>query len=150
MPLHGCQRFCFFNRRRQNFTVSVIQVQLRICRPLICRLKHLRLHAKVPAAVCRPSGMRINASVRNAERLCLHQPDIPVDPCAGIPAGVRALEGHADHQLVLPLPKLSGQLQGKPRIAVLPFSDLLPIQIDHAVHVDSVENQEGSARVMFL
>ena len=150
MPLHGGQRFCFFNRRRQNFTVSVIQVQLRICRSLICRLKHLRLHAKVPAAVCRPSGMCINASVRNADRLCLQQPDIPVDPGTGIPAGVRTLEGHADHQLVLPLPKHSGQLQGKPRIAVLPFTDLRTIQIDHAVHVDSVENQEGSARVIFL
>ena len=150
MPLHGGQRFCFFNRRRQNFTVSVIQVQLCFCRSFLCRLKHFRLHAKVPAAVCRPSGMRINSSVRNADRLCLHQPDIPVDSGAGIPAGVRALEGYADHQLVLPLPKPSGQLQGKPRVAVLPFSDLLPIQIDHAVHVDSVEDQEGSARVIFL
>ena len=150
MPLHGGQRFCFFNRRRQNFTVSVIQVQLRICRSLICRLKHLRLHAKLPAAVCRPSGMRINASVRNTDCLRLQQPDIPVDPGAGIPAGVRALEGHADHQFVLPLPKPSGQLQGKPRVTVLPFSGLLPIQIDHAVHVDSVEDQEGSARVIFL
>ena len=150
MSLHRCLRLCFFSRRRENLVVSVIQVQLRFCRDLLCRPQHLRLHAKLPAAVCRLSGMRIHSSVRNAERLCLHQPDVPVDSGAGIPAGIRALEGHADHQLILPFQKHSGQLQGKPRIAVLPFTDLRTIQIDHAVHVDSVENQEGSARVIFL
>ncbi len=100
----------------------------RLCSlPIGGRSRNLCLCVQPPAAVRLPVCMRIDAAVPDAQRVRLHQPHIPVDAGAGIPAGIRLLKGHTHQKLIGPGTKASRQLKGKAGVTVFPLAQLFAV-----------------------
>src|SRR4030095_5448478 len=93
----------------------------------------------------RLGGRHEGAPVPHVQRIHQGQPEVAVDPAAGVPAGVRLLrvvDPHGHH--VYTGHQLTGDVVGKAAVAAGPPPEGDAVDPDAVVHVDAVEPQPGA------